>query len=301
MPVIGTRGYASRPALRAIPGSRHPILPERTSRNVVALESVVNPILVLYAHHLMNDAADRSAEQCRGRPEVAVVVRQLRGRYPPAAEEFQGGIGPDHRDSEWFAFLARSGVTGREVDVACRGVHRRGPPHVGPDAAGRHGVELARDRAGRRIYPDHPAADERAVSEGANPLINAAAVQQRRAPEEITRRPAESGLPDLAPGRRVEGVEVAVTAAHEHGPGRDTVHLDGAHDGGAGHADARPAAPVGSHPEKGCPSLSAARGIDGTLVTIPGAVVDDAIDPDGLCRYRAARGVDPQPGQLPGR
>src|SRR6516162_9887112 len=148
-----------------------------------------------------------------------------------------------------------------------------------------------------------PAGDERAVSQGSNPLINAAAVQQRRAPEEITRRPAESGLPYLASGRRVEGVEVAVATAHEHGSGRDTVHLDGAHGGGAGHADAprRRAAPVGSHPEKGCPSLSAARGIDGTLVTIPGAVVDDAIDPDGLGRYRAARGVDPQPGQLPGR
>src|SRR6516162_3934649 len=125
MPVIGTRRYVSCSALRAIPGTRHPILPERTSGDSVAVEGIVNPVLVRYAHHRMDDTADRSAEQCRRGPEVAV-VRQLRGGYLPAAKEFQGSIGPDHRDTESFAFFARSGVAGREVDVACRGVHRRG-------------------------------------------------------------------------------------------------------------------------------------------------------------------------------
>jgi hypothetical protein len=49
-------------------------------------------------------------------------------------------------------------------------------------------------------------------------------------------RRAELVLPDHAPSRRGEGIEAAVTAPHEHGPGHDTVHHDGAHHCGAGHA-----------------------------------------------------------------
>src|ERR1700730_1317240 len=164
MPVISTGGYVCVSALGAISAGGHLLLPKRTSGNGGAVESIVSPIFVLYAHHWMNDTADRSKEQCRRRSKVAVVVWQLRGRYLPAAKEVQGTIGLDNRDSEAFRAAAPSRVASREINVSCCGVHCRGSPDVGPVAAGRHGVERVLDRAGRRIHPDHPAANERAVA-----------------------------------------------------------------------------------------------------------------------------------------
>jgi len=89
-------------ALGALSAGGHLLLPERASGNGGAVESIVSPIFVLYAHHWMDDTADQSAEQCRRRSKVAVIVWQLRGRHLPAAKEVQRTIGLDNRGSEAF-------------------------------------------------------------------------------------------------------------------------------------------------------------------------------------------------------
>ncbi len=198
----------------------------------------------------------------------------LSGGYLPVADQRQRRGQLDQRDGQWLGGAAGARVPGAEEDVAAGGIERSRPPDPGPNAATGNGVEGALDGARRRAEPNQLPADQRAVPERGDSLVDGALVPQRRTPQEMGWRCAEQRLPDHRTGGGIERVEIPVPSADEiYGRGCSVDRHRGDRRSARHAGNLRIAVAVCGLPEIGQPSAGTRRGRV-VLVAVPRPPVD---------------------------